>query len=66
MRIQPYRTMDNVIVGAVLTFVDVTEARQLQAALRESEEKYRALHTELTLTQPKNHPADKNNGEQRP
>ena len=43
MRIQPYRTMDNVIEGAVLTFVDVTEARQLQAALQESEEKYRAL-----------------------
>jgi two-component system, chemotaxis family, CheB/CheR fusion protein len=24
MRIQPYRTMDNVIEGAVLTFVDIT------------------------------------------
>ncbi len=38
MRIQPYRTMDNVIEGAVLTFVDITEARRLQEGLRKSEE----------------------------
>jgi two-component system CheB/CheR fusion protein len=35
MRAQPYRTVDNVIEGAVLTFVDVTEQRQLQARLDE-------------------------------
>ncbi|MFN2268381.1 MAG: PAS domain-containing protein, partial [Desulfonatronovibrio sp.] len=64
MRIQPYRTMDNVIEGAVLTFVDVTEARQLQAALQESEEKYRALYAEITHTQLEKSPADKNNGEE--
>ena len=28
MRILPYRTLDNVIEGAVITFVDITEARQ--------------------------------------
>jgi len=33
MRIQPYRTLDNVIEGAVLTFVDVTEQQRLQAEL---------------------------------
>jgi two-component system CheB/CheR fusion protein len=38
MRIQPYRTMDNVIEGVVLTFVDVTAARELQERLRKSEE----------------------------
>ncbi len=38
MHIQPYRTMDNVIEGAVLTFVDITETRRLQDALREREE----------------------------
>jgi two-component system CheB/CheR fusion protein len=26
MRIQPYRTLDNVIEGAVITFVDITGA----------------------------------------
>jgi len=35
MRAQPYRTVENVIEGAVLTFVDVTEQRQLQARLDE-------------------------------
>ncbi len=44
MRIRPYRTMDNVIEGAVLTFVDVTATRTLQEDLRESEQKYRTLH----------------------
>ena len=33
MRVQPYRTLANVIDGAVLTFVDVTEQTRLQAEL---------------------------------
>jgi two-component system CheB/CheR fusion protein len=33
MRIQPYRTQENQIEGAVLTFVDVTETKLAQAAL---------------------------------
>ncbi len=32
MRIQPYRTLENVIEGAVLTFVDITEQKKLQMA----------------------------------
>jgi two-component system CheB/CheR fusion protein len=36
MRIQPYRTMDNVIEGAVITFVDITEMRKAQEALRKA------------------------------
>jgi len=38
MRIRPYRTLENVIEGAVLTFTDITELRaaQAQAALREA------------------------------
>ena len=31
MRIQPYRTLDNVIEGAVLTFVDITDQQRIQA-----------------------------------
>jgi two-component system CheB/CheR fusion protein len=36
LRIRPYRTLDNVIEGAVITFVDVTETKRLQAMLHDS------------------------------
>jgi two-component system CheB/CheR fusion protein len=38
LRIQPYRTLDNVIEGAVLTFVDVTEIVRTRDALRDANE----------------------------
>ncbi len=34
MRIQPYRTLEHAIEGAVITFVDITEVRQAREALR--------------------------------
>ena len=37
-RIQPYRTLDNVIEGVVLTFIGLTEMKQVQEALREARE----------------------------
>lgn len=36
MRILPYRTLDNVIEGAVITFVDITETVRTREALREA------------------------------
>ncbi len=36
MRIQPYRTQNNVIEGAVITFADITEAKKTQEALRKA------------------------------
>jgi two-component system CheB/CheR fusion protein len=36
MRILPYRTMDNVIEGAVITFVDVTKMKQMMESLLEA------------------------------
>ncbi|WP_319585739.1 chemotaxis protein CheB [uncultured Desulfobulbus sp.] len=33
MRILPYRTLENVIEGAVITFTDITESKQMKAAL---------------------------------
>ncbi|WP_240744804.1 chemotaxis protein CheB [Desulforhopalus sp. IMCC35007] len=33
MRIQPYRTLNNVIEGAVITFVDITESRKNQETI---------------------------------
>jgi two-component system CheB/CheR fusion protein len=37
LRIRPYRTLENVIEGAVITFTEITEMKKVQAALRESE-----------------------------
>jgi two-component system CheB/CheR fusion protein len=36
MRILPYRTLDNVIEGAVITFVDITEVVRTREALRQA------------------------------
>lgn len=36
MRIQPYRTLNNVIEGAVLTFVDITETKQNQDTIAQA------------------------------
>jgi two-component system CheB/CheR fusion protein len=36
LRIRPYRTLENVIEGAVITFTEITEMKQAQRALRES------------------------------
>jgi two-component system CheB/CheR fusion protein len=38
LRIQPYRTLENVIEGAVITFVDITEIKKTQEALRKANE----------------------------
>jgi two-component system CheB/CheR fusion protein len=37
LRMRPYRTLDNVIEGAVITFSDITEMKRTREALRESE-----------------------------
>ncbi|WP_300156275.1 chemotaxis protein CheB [Solidesulfovibrio sp.] len=41
MRILPYRTLDNVIEGAVLTFVDITEMKRSHALLQEAHDQLR-------------------------
>ncbi|MFO7583893.1 MAG: chemotaxis protein CheB [Anaerolineales bacterium] len=38
LRIQPYRTLNNVIEGAVITFVDITETKRIEAALQKATE----------------------------
>jgi two-component system CheB/CheR fusion protein len=50
MRIQPYRTMDNVIEGAVLTFVDVTETQAIHEELRVNEERLRVAFSAASIT----------------
>ena len=46
-RVHPYRSADNLLVGAVLTFLDVTGTVKAEAALRESEARLRVLLSEL-------------------
>jgi PAS domain S-box-containing protein len=42
-RILPYRTADDRIAGTVITFVDITDRRRAETALRESERQFRHL-----------------------
>ena len=41
MRIRPYRTLDNVIEGAVITFMDITAMKRVEALLESSAGLYR-------------------------
>ncbi|MFT5698587.1 MAG: two-component system CheB/CheR fusion protein [Desulforhopalus sp.] len=43
MRLRPYRTLNNVIDGVVVTFEDITQYTELVAALTESESLWRGL-----------------------
>ena len=43
MRVRPYRTLNNVIDGVVVTFEDVTAHKKVLEALTESEDKWRGL-----------------------
>ena len=46
-RILPYRSIDNFIAGAVITFVDVTGTVKAESALRDSEARLRTILAEL-------------------
>jgi two-component system CheB/CheR fusion protein len=37
LRIRPYRTLENSIIGAVITFIDITEMKRMKEVLKELE-----------------------------
>jgi two-component system CheB/CheR fusion protein len=43
VRIMPYRTVEDVIGGVVITFADITAAKVLEAKLREENERLKKL-----------------------
>jgi|WetSurMetagenome_2_1015567.scaffolds.fasta_scaffold00655_9 two-component system, chemotaxis family, CheB/CheR fusion protein len=43
MRILPYRTLENVIEGVVIAFVNITEVKKTEEALRETEKLFKCL-----------------------
>jgi two-component system CheB/CheR fusion protein len=43
MRILPYRTLENAVEGAVITFVDISVLKQLRATLQDNEERFKSL-----------------------
>lgn len=43
MRVQPYRTIENVIEGAVITFVDITEMKKSHELLQEAHDQLRLV-----------------------
>lgn len=48
-RVMPYRTMELQVSGVVLTFVDITQRKQAEKALRASESKYRTLFESIDV-----------------
>jgi two-component system CheB/CheR fusion protein len=49
MRILPYRTIENMIDGVVITFVDITERKRADEALRQSRERFMTMFNEAPL-----------------
>jgi two-component system CheB/CheR fusion protein len=49
MRIRPYRTVENIINGVVITFVDVTARKKADIALKVSEERFSAIVKQATV-----------------
>ncbi|HZP64800.1 MAG TPA: chemotaxis protein CheB [Rudaea sp.] len=50
LRIRPYRTIDDKIDGVVITFVDITERRRVEEALRDSESRLKQEMRQVELS----------------
>ncbi|MDM0009523.1 PAS domain S-box protein [Variovorax sp. J22G73] len=48
-RMRPYRTIEDVIAGVAITFVDITERKAEQEQLRQSQERFSAIVTQASV-----------------
>ncbi|MEZ2298489.1 CheR family methyltransferase [Variovorax sp. RCC_210] len=48
-RVRPYRTIEDHIAGVVLTFVDITERKEAQESLRQSQERFSAIVNQASV-----------------
>ncbi|KQV50395.1 hypothetical protein ASC95_13535 [Pelomonas sp. Root1217] len=48
-RLRPYRTIEDRIAGVVLTFIDITERKSAQEALRNADARFRAIVDQATV-----------------
>lgn len=48
-RVRPYRTIDDRIGGVVLAFVDITERKEAQESLRQSQERFSAIVNQASV-----------------
>ena len=48
-RVRPYRTIEDRIAGVVLTFVDITERKEAQESLRQSQERFSAIVNQASV-----------------
>lgn len=51
MRVLPYRTEDNRIMGTVITFFDITEKKKAEQLLIKSEQKYKEAYEQIEFYQ---------------
>jgi two-component system CheB/CheR fusion protein len=57
MRIMPYRTLENLIDGVVITFVDITVSKKLEAELRATQAGlYKRIDEQDSLSKPRGTP----------
>jgi two-component system CheB/CheR fusion protein len=50
MRVLPYRTANNVIAGVVISFEDITNIKETEVALKDSEQRYKSLFDNCPFT----------------
>jgi two-component system CheB/CheR fusion protein len=49
LRARPYRTLENVVEGVVLTFADITQQKQVQADIYRQQQMHEAIFTQIDV-----------------